>query len=316
MVCRGRLNACYNCVIGISRRGPISGLIWVPEPEAELTQTSPTVSCTAGSTRSPPSSAITAVSGPATGSPSTCHGPRAPGGDAGCAPSGSSLRGLRWLQWRRLRGADRRLQSRFLVTIDGYYRNGDLVDHKAKADEAVARAASLARRSTRCSSSGPCRRVRVADPDGRGPRRLRRRSHRSVPARGGASDLDARGGPLFLMYTSGTTGVPRVPNTPPVATRLRCGYSKYYQDIHPTTPTGAWPTSAGSPGTRTSSTAAGTGYHQRSSYEGVPPIRPRTPWRIAERLGVTIFHHAPTSIRMLRKLARRNRRSTTTASST
>ena len=27
--------------------------------------------------------------------------------------------------------------SRILVTIDGYYRNGELVDHKAKADEAV-----------------------------------------------------------------------------------------------------------------------------------------------------------------------------------
>src|SRR5260370_17856786 len=28
-------------------------------------------------------------------------------------------------------------QSRILVTIDGYYRNGELIDHKAKADEAV-----------------------------------------------------------------------------------------------------------------------------------------------------------------------------------
>src|SRR5260370_103545 len=37
-------------------------------------------------------------------------------------------------------------------------------------------------------------------------------------------------------------------------------------------------------------------------YEGVPnyPDAGR-PWRIAERLGVNIFHTAPTSIRMLRK---------------
>src|SRR5260221_11766297 len=28
-------------------------------------------------------------------------------------------------------------QSRILVTMDGYYRNGELIDHKAKADEAV-----------------------------------------------------------------------------------------------------------------------------------------------------------------------------------
>src|SRR5207248_806045 len=32
-------------------------------------------------------------------------------------------------------------QSTILVTTDSYYRNGDLIDHKAKADEAVARAA-------------------------------------------------------------------------------------------------------------------------------------------------------------------------------
>jgi acetyl-CoA synthetase len=38
-------------------------------------------------------------------------------------------------------------------------------------------------------------------------------------------------------------------------------------------------------------------------YEGVPAYPdPGRPWRIAERLGVTIFHTAPTTIRMLRKV--------------
>src|SRR3989304_3167024 len=38
-------------------------------------------------------------------------------------------------------------------------------------------------------------------------------------------------------------------------------------------------------------------------YEGVPALPdPGRPWRIAERLGVTIVHPAPTTIRMLRKL--------------
>jgi acetyl-CoA synthetase len=38
-------------------------------------------------------------------------------------------------------------------------------------------------------------------------------------------------------------------------------------------------------------------------YEGVPTYPdPGRPWRIAERLGVNIFHTAPTAIRMLRKL--------------
>ena len=38
-------------------------------------------------------------------------------------------------------------------------------------------------------------------------------------------------------------------------------------------------------------------------YEGVPtyPDAGR-PWRVAERLGVNIFHTAPTAIRMLRKV--------------
>ena len=34
-------------------------------------------------------------------------------------------------------------QSRILVTMDGYYRNGELIDHKVKADEAVAAAREL-----------------------------------------------------------------------------------------------------------------------------------------------------------------------------
>jgi acetyl-CoA synthetase len=38
-------------------------------------------------------------------------------------------------------------------------------------------------------------------------------------------------------------------------------------------------------------------------YEGVPTYPdPGRPWRIAERLGVNIFHTAPTTIRMLRKV--------------
>ncbi len=38
-------------------------------------------------------------------------------------------------------------------------------------------------------------------------------------------------------------------------------------------------------------------------YEGAPAYPdPGRPWRIAERLGVNIFHTAPTTIRMLRKL--------------
>ena len=42
--------------------------------------------------------------------------------------------------------------SRVLITMDGYYRSGKLIDHKVKADEALAEALSRARKSTRCLS--------------------------------------------------------------------------------------------------------------------------------------------------------------------
>ena len=49
-------------------------------------------------------------------------------------------------------------QSRILVTMDAYYRNGELIDHKVKADEAIAAAREGgAWRSRRCSSGGATR---------------------------------------------------------------------------------------------------------------------------------------------------------------
>ena len=44
--------------------------------------------------------------------------------------------------------------SRVLITMDGYYRSGDLVDHKVKADEALAEAHKRARKWTRCWCGG------------------------------------------------------------------------------------------------------------------------------------------------------------------
>ncbi|MCC9710668.1 hypothetical protein E4N62_38790 [Streptomyces sp. MNU76] len=48
----------------------------------------------------------------------------------------------------------------------------------------------------------------------------------------------------------------------------------------------------------------------------MPSHPDRRCWRIAERLGVTIFHTAPTTIRMLRKLGPDERANTTSTSST
>ena len=110
--------------------------------------------------------------------------------------------------------------------------------------------------------------------------------------------------PLFLMYTSGTTGRPKgcVHSTGGYLSYV-AGTSKYYQDIHPDDMYWCmadigWIT--GHSYIVYGPLALGT---TTVIYEGVPnyPDGGR-PWRIAEKLGVNIFHTSPTAIRMLRKV--------------
>ena len=110
--------------------------------------------------------------------------------------------------------------------------------------------------------------------------------------------------PLFLMYTSGTTGRPKgcVHSTGGYLAYV-AGTSKYYQDIHPDDVYWCmadigWIT--GHSYIVYGPLALGT---TTVIYEGVPnyPDGGR-PWRIAEKLGVNIFHTSPTAIRMLRKV--------------
>jgi len=110
--------------------------------------------------------------------------------------------------------------------------------------------------------------------------------------------------PLFLMYTSGTTGRPKgAQHSTGGYLAYVAGTAKYYQDIHPEDTYWCmadigWIT--GHSYIVYGPLALGT---TSVLYEGVPTHPdPGRPWRIAERLGVTIFHTAPTSIRMLRKL--------------
>ena len=304
----GRLNACYNCVDRhLEMRANQAALIWVPEPEADTTE------------------AITyrelyervnefAVllrdfGGVQAGDRVSFHLPMVPelpvsmlacarlgvihsqvfGGFSGAACGG--------------RIADS--QSRVLVTMDGYYRNGELVDHKVKADEAVARAREEGievekvlvwrRHPGQYASKSPMvpgrdffvdevmsdYRGKLVDPV-------------SMPAEA----------PLFIMYSSGTTGRPKgCQHSTGGYLAYVAGTSKYYQDIHPEDT--YW--CAADIGWITGHSyivygplALGT---TSVMYEGVPtyPDAGR-PWRIAERLGVNIFHTAPTTIRMLRKL--------------
>ncbi len=109
--------------------------------------------------------------------------------------------------------------------------------------------------------------------------------------------------PLFLMYTSGTTGRPKgCQHSTGGYLAYVTGTSKYYQDIHPEDTYWCfadigWIT--GHSYIVYGPLALGT---TSVMYEGVPLYPdPGRPWRIAEQLGVTIFHTAPTTIRMLRK---------------
>jgi acetyl-CoA synthetase len=196
-------------------------------------------------------------------------------------------------------------QSTILVTMDAYYRNGQLIDHKVKADEAIEEAR---KEGIEVEKVLVWRRIpgeyHSESPmvDGRDffvDEVLEKYSGAQVePVSLAAEDT------LFLMYTSGTTGRPKgAQHTVGGYMSYVAGTSKYYQDIHPDDiywcfADIGWIT--GHSYIVYGPLSLGT---TSVMYEGVPtyPDAGR-PWRIAEKLGVDIFHTAPTTVRMLRKL--------------
>ena len=195
-------------------------------------------------------------------------------------------------------------ESHVLITMDAYWRSGTLLDHKEKADEAVAKAAEG---GVKVDKVLVWRRypgkVSAATPmvDGRDyfvDELMKDYRGRRVAPLSMSADS-----PLFLMYTSGTTAKPKgCQHSTGGYLAYAAGTAKYYQDIHPEDVYWCmadigWitghsyivygPLAVGATGVL---------------YEGVPnyPDAGR-PWRISERLGVNIFHTAPTAIRMLRK---------------
>src|SRR5579884_3483935 len=196
-------------------------------------------------------------------------------------------------------------QSTILVTMDAYYRNGELVDHKIKADDAVEAAR---KEGVEVEKILVFRRVpgeyhsqseMVEGRDFFVDELLKDYEGQEVdPESMRAEDT------LFLMYTSGTTGRPKgAQHSVGGYLSYVTGTSKYYQDIHPDDTYWCfadigWIT--GHSYIVYGPLALGT---TTVMYEGVPtyPDAGR-PWRIAEKLGVTIFHTAPTTVRMLRKV--------------
>jgi acetyl-CoA synthetase len=304
----GRLNASYNCVDRHAAANPDKdAIIWIAEPEADEP-----VHISYGEllTRVNEFAALLRdFAGLKAGDRVTLHMPMVPELPVtmlACARLGvihSQVFGGFSGNACGTRIADS--GSRVLITMDGYYRSGDLVDHKVKADEALAEAARQGqdvdkvlvwrRHEGQYASATPMSEQRDFFVDEvLGDYRGQEVAPVSMPAEA----------PLFLMYTSGTTGRPKgAQHSTGGYLSYVAGTSKYYQDIHPDDVYWCmadigWIT--GHSYIVYGPLALGT---TTVIYEGTPnyPDAGR-PWRIAEKLGVNIFHTSPTAIRMLRKV--------------
>src|SRR5262244_2703752 len=196
-------------------------------------------------------------------------------------------------------------ESRVLITMDAYHRGGQLLDHKEKADiafdeaqkEGVTLEKVLVWQRYPGRHSSKTSLVEGRDFVVNEVLSMFRRRHID-PVQMPAED------PLFLMYTSGTTGRPKgCQHSTGGYLAYVAGTSKYIQDIHPEDT--YWCMADIGWITGHSYIVYGPLALAATSviYEGVPvyPDAGR-PWRIAERLGVNIFHTSPTAIRMLRKV--------------
>ena len=194
--------------------------------------------------------------------------------------------------------------SRVLITMDAYYRNGVIQDQKEKADiaaeeaakdgHAVERVLIWQRYPGKYLSGKPAvhGRDHIVNDLLKGYRG-KRAEPIPMPAEA----------PLFLMYTSGTTGKPKgCQHSTGGYLAYVAATSKYIQDIHPEDVYWCmadigWITGHSyivyGPLALGASTVI---------YEGAPtyPDSGR-PWRISEELDVNIFHTSPTAIRALRR---------------
>ena len=304
----GRLNASFNCVDRhLESSANTAAFIWVPEPEAEETKA---ISYQELYRRVNEFAALLReFGGVKVGDRVTFHLPMVvelPVSMFACARLGvihSEVFGGFSGAACGHRIADS--ESRILVTMDAYYRNGELIDHKAKADEAVAAAREQGfavdkvlvwrRHPGEYGSKSPMVEGRDFFVD------ELLDDYRRTLVEPVSMPAEA---PLFLMYTSGTTGQPKgCQHSTGGYLAYVAGTSRYYQDIHPQDTYWCfadigWIT--GHSYIVYGPLALGT---TSVMYEGVPTYPdPGRPWRIAERLGVNIFHTAPTTIRMLRKL--------------
>ena len=303
----GMLNACYNCVDRhLPKYRNKAALIFVPEPEEEGYEAITYQELWARVNEV--AAMLQDFAGLKTGDRVTLHLPMVPELPItmlACARLGiihSEVFGGFSGGACGIRVADS--QSRVLITMDGYYRSGKLIDHKANAEVAATVAEEngqkldkiLVWRRHRDKSATSTPMVPGRDYDlsevmkGFAGRKV---APVSMPAEA----------PLFLMYTSGTTGKPKgCQHSTGGYLSYVAGTSKYIQDIHPEDV--YWCMADIGWITGHSYIVYGPLAIAATSviYEGVPTYPdPGRTWRIAERLNVSIFHTSPTAIRMLRK---------------
>ena len=191
-------------------------------------------------------------------------------------------------------------KSRFLITMDGYYRRGTLLNHKVKGDEAIERADTdveavvVVTRNDRPADFLEL----VPGRDWLATDLLASHVGADVePVSREASDI------LFLMYTSGTTGMPKgVQHSTGGYLAYAAATSKWVLDIKPDDVYWCmadigWIT--GHSYIVYGPLALGT---TSILFEGAPDWPSKdVVWKIAREKGVTLFHTSPTAIRMFMK---------------
>ena len=303
----GKLNACYNCVDRhLVHHKNKAALIFVPEPENEAA----TVVTYQELYRrvNEVAALLRDFAGLKTGDRVTLHMPMIPELPItmlACARLGvvhSVVFGGFSGEACGMRAADS--GSRVLIYADGYHRNGKWVDHKGSADIAV----ETAKKEGQTVDKVLIWKRYPGHFRSEAPMIMGRdffiddvlhdyRNHLVDPV---SQEAEA---PLFLMYTSGTTGKPKgCQHRTGGYLAYVAGTSKYYQDIHPEDV--YWCMADIGWITGHSYIVYGPLALGATSvvYEGVPQFPDAgRPWRVAERLDINIFHTSPTAIRMLRK---------------